>query len=508
MGNWWTLAKNKLKETWNERMRFGRSGLWFVLLELATLVMICFGMGSVLKNRADGLEPAGILGFLTVMTFLVAFGNGYLFSERMLFGRTARVDRLLAVAPRDVVLSTVLVAYLANLRPTLLSPILMALALAHAWFPEKQIPLLGLAFLAPFFGTALAVLAVVLVKKFLNRLSGLAFIIAPALQVGGLAGTVWLVIDLAGRRTITREAWINLPAFQHLLWWAPALLMTGGILLFALARLAHLWEETQWQLEGRGSRRQEKNQVRSILALLSAFRLPPPIQAVILKEWLSLRRNPLTTLRIVAWAIISLAPLLSPGLRSLISTFPSPLIAVFAIWFFCFGELVATAYQAEGRRLGLLWLAAVSPGQLALGKFLAYLPLALFAAGTAGVMILIFSLQRASALPMIILAFTGTVAGIALSLAPASLSMNTVNYQGNSLTELAFEQVPTTFYSIASTIILGGLLAAFSIAPVFLKSTGMVPLFSAWIGAVAGSAIIGIAGIAAASYLLKRRFLL
>jgi hypothetical protein len=36
----------------------------------------------------------------------------------------------------------------------------------------------------------------------------------------------------------------------------------------------------------------------------------------------------------------------------------------------------------------------------------------------------------------------------------------------------------------------------------------MSPLFSTWIGAVAGFAIIGIAGIAAASYLLKRRFLL
>lgn len=83
------------------------------------------------------------------------------------------------------------------LQLTLLSPILMARALAPAWSPGKQIPLLSLALLAPFFGTALAVLTVVLVKRFLSRLSGLAFIIAPALQVGGLAGVAWLVINLS-----------------------------------------------------------------------------------------------------------------------------------------------------------------------------------------------------------------------------------------------------------------------------------------------------------------------
>lgn len=506
MDNWWTLVTIKLKETWNERMRFGRSGFWFVLLELATLALICFGMRSALKNPADGLEPAGILGFLTVMTLLVAFGNGYLLSERMLFGRTARVDRLLAVIPRDVVLSTVLVTYLANLRPTLLSPILIALALAPAWLLGKQITLLGLALLTPLFGTASAVLTLVLVKRFLSRLSGLAFIIAPVLQVGGLAGAAWLVINLS-RSAVIKGAWISSPAFRYLLWWIPALFMASGILLFALARLAHLWEETQWQQEGRGSRRQEKNQFRRILALLSAFRLPPPIQAVILKEWLSLKRNPLTILRIVIWGILSLPLLLHPGLRSQISSFPYPLIVVFAIWFFCFGELVTTAYQAEGSRLGLLWLAAVSPGQLALGKFLAYLPLALFAAGTAGVMIVVFGLQRTSALPMIILAFTGTVAGIALSLVVASLSMNTVDYRGSSITEMAFEQVPTTFWSICSTIILGGFLAALGVAIPFNRNW-IIPPAALWAGYIAGSALVVIAGTGATGYLLKRRFLL
>ena len=503
MSNWWTLSKIKLKETWNERMRFGRSGLWLVLLELATIAAICFGMRSVLKNPTGSPEPAGITGFLTVMTFLVAFGNGYLFSERMLFGCTARVDRLLAVAPRDVVLSTTLVTYLANLRPSLVNPILIALVIALAWFPGKLIPLFGLVFLVPLFGTVLAVFTVLFIKRFLNRLSGLAFIVAPALQVGGLAGAAWVVIKLL-RSAAINEALIDSPAFQHILWWIPALLTASGIILFALGRSAYLWEETLWQQEGQSSRRPEKNQFRSILALLSALHLPSPIQAVILKEWLSLKRNPLTILRIVIWSILSLLLLLLPGLRSLVASFPYPLITVFAIWFFCFGELVATAYQAEGRRLGLLWLAAVSPVQLALGKFLAYLPLALFAAGTAGVMIIVLGLQKASALLMIIFAFTGAAAGIALSLVPASLSMNAGDYRGGSITDMAFEQVPTKFWSICSTIILGGLMATFGIV-ILVNSEEIISPVAFWTGSIAGSVLI-IAAMATTVFLLKRRF--
>jgi hypothetical protein len=496
MGNWWILVQVKLKETYNERMQFGHSGLWFILLELATLMATYIIMRLVLKNSADSLELAGISGFLIVVTFLVAFGHGYLFSERMLFGSTAQVNQLLAVNPQDVVLSTVLVTYMSNLRPTLLSPILMALALTHAWSPDRQVPLFGSAFLVLLFGIALAVLTVMLVKRFVNWLSGLAFITATALQVGGFIGTAWLVINLL-RSTVTEKAWVRLLAFQHVLWWVPALLMASGITLFALTRLAYLWRENLWQQEGQGSRRLEKHQFLSILALLSAFRLPSSIQAVVLKEWLSLKRNPLTVFRMVIWSIFSLFPLLYPGLRSLVFSFSYPLIVVYVIWFFSFGELIATTYQAEGNRLGLLWLAAVSPGQLALGKVLAYFPLAFFAAGTTGVMIFIFGWHITSALLTIAFAFIGIVAGISLSLAPACLSMNTVNYQGNSITEMAFEQVPTTFWSILSTFILGGFIAIFGI---------LTSLLHFWVSIVVGSSIIGIIGIAATGYLLKWRF--
>ncbi|WP_155990780.1 hypothetical protein [Thermacetogenium phaeum] len=166
--------------------------------------------------------------------------------------------------------------------------------------------------------------------------------------------------------------------------------------------------------------------------------------------------------------------------------------------------MVATAYQAEGRRLGLLWLAAVSPVQLALGKFLAYLPLALFAAGTAGVMIIVLGLQKASALLMIIFAFTGAAAGIALSLVPASLSMNAGDYRGGSITDMAFEQVPTKFWSICSTIILGGLMATFGIV-ILVNSEEIISPVAFWTGSIAGSVLI-IAAMATTVFLLKRRF--
>jgi hypothetical protein len=113
MAQWQVLAGSKLRETWNHRLRFGRSGIWFILFEVIGLVTIIFWLGSVLPKQVASLELPGVLGFLVAMNLLVGFGNSYNRAEGVLFCNEAFLDRLLA-APRDVVLSAVMVIYIDN----------------------------------------------------------------------------------------------------------------------------------------------------------------------------------------------------------------------------------------------------------------------------------------------------------------------------------------------------------------------------------------------------------
>ncbi|WP_075865462.1 hypothetical protein [Carboxydothermus islandicus] len=489
---WRTLVEIKLRETWNDRIRFNRSGLLMILLELVTLISLFVGMRVFLNDVGRGLKSGGDLVALAALTLPITFGNGYLLAERMLFGFKARVDRLMAMYPQEIIKATVVTAYLANLRPTLQIPTLMALALARVWFPHWQLELWVLYFLIPLIGTGLALLVLLVVKRFFLRLSGLLLIVTPFLQIAGLAVALWLGATLVKGKRVKVWVSLNLP---ELIWWIPVLLAVGGVILYTGLKSAALWEKAFLEQEERGTGRLGKKPTEFLLKLLSVFRLPAPAQAVILKEWLFLWRNPLTTIRILAWLILSLLPLINSWLGAMVNGL-SPLIPTFAIWYFCFGELIATAYQAEGRRIGLFWLAAISPGQLATGKFLAYLPLTFFAGVTAGLMNGVIGLKGPAALLSIIFSILGTTVGLALSLIPAGLTMNKVDYAGSSLTDMAMEQVPLTFYSFLSALLMGGILVAFY----FIVS------LTPWPGAVLGVVVAGSLGVAMTGYFVKRRY--
>jgi len=239
-----------------------------------------------------------------------------------------------------------------------------------------------------------------------------------------------------------------------------------------------------------------------LMGFLSALHLPSAVESVMLKEWLSLQRSPLTKFRMIAWLILSVVPFLHPGLRSLVLSLPSPLIIIFALWVFCFGELIATAYQSEADRLGLLWLAAVKPGQLALAKFLAYLPLALFALGNAGIVVFVSGLRGEQVLFVFLFTFIGVVSAIALSLVPAALSMNKVFYRSGSISDMTLEQVPVTLPSIVSFFVLLGFLAAYCYIIVLMQGVGMISLASV-ASVLAGGVVSAVLAIAVTNFLLK-----
>lgn len=501
IGQWWILTGSKLRETWNHRLRFGRSGVWFILFEVTAPMMIIFWLSAAFPKQGPGLEVPGILGFLVSMNLLAGFGNSYNRAEGALFSDKARVDRLLA-RPRDVVQSAVIFTYLDNLRPTMQAPLLLALILAYYWFPGQVFLLWGLVFALPLFCAAAAVPAVILVKRFMSGISGLLFISAALLVLSGMAGAGWFAVNLT-KGVLLDAAWFNLPVFQPANWWFLFFILTGFILIVTAKGLAHFWEEALLLQEEQSVVHFKKDQAGWLMVFLSALRLPPTVQAVMLKEWLSLRRSSITKFRLITWFILSVVPFLHPGLRLWAASLPSLLILVFVVWVFCFGEVIASAYQSEADRLGILWLAAVKPGHLALGKFLAYLPLVLFALGTAGITLFVTGLRGAPVLPALYFILIGTASGIVIGLTPAAMAMNKVFYHSGSVSDMALEQAPVAFPSMLSFIALIGFLAAYCYIIVLIQSSGMASLASV-AGVFAGCGLLAVLAIAVTGFLLKR----
>jgi hypothetical protein len=504
MGQWQILAEIKLREVWNQRLRFGRSGVWFILMEVIGPVTIIFWLSFALPPGGAYPQLPGILGFLVAMNLLMGFGNSYTRAEGMLFSNEARLDRLLA-HPKDVILSAIMVIYLDSLRPTMQTPLLIGLVLAYLWFPSQVFLLWGLFFILPLFSAAAAVLAVILVKRWMSGISGVILIFMALFVLSGLAGAIWLLVKLTqGELPL---ALFNLPFLQPAGWWFLFFLLVGLITISIAKGLAYLWGEALLLQDEQAVSSLKVGQGRRLMNFLSALRLPATVQGVMLKEWLSLQRNSLTKFRLMVWLILSLVPFLHPGLRSFVTSLSSQLIVIFVIWVFCFGELIAAAYQSEADRLGILWLAAVKPGQLALGKFLAYLPLVLFALGSAGIVLLVSGVRGTPALLVLVFTFVGAASAIAFSLAPAALSMNKVFYHSGSVSDMAFEQVPIAFPSMVSFLVLVGFLAAYCYIIVYIQTSG-VALMASVGGVLAGGGILAVLAIAVTGFLLKHCYLL
>ncbi len=502
---WRVLLEGRLRAVWNSRLRFGRSGICFILIEVLSTAAIVFWLGTViLPNREISAALPGITGFLVAMNLLVGLGNSYIRAERVLYSGEARLDRMLA-QPEDVVLSAMFLSCLDNLRPTMQAPLLSAFTLACCLLPGHALLLGCLFFILPLFSAALSAAAVILARRFMGGISALLSIPAGLIILLGLAGTAWFLLKTV-RGPLPGGTPFHWTALQPAGWWPFAFLAAAIAAIFAVKRWGRLWDESLLlQEEQRSHIPVKKDEGLYLSRFLHALCLSAVVQGLIFKEWQSLRRNPITKFRVLAWLLLSPAPYLHSGLRSLITALPSLLLPVFLIWVFCFGEMIATAYQSEADRLGVLWLAAVSPGRLALSKFLAYLPLVFFALGSAG---LYSFLSRRSGQEMLLLllsTFLGLSFSIALSLVPAALSMNKVFYHSGSVFDLTLEQVPVTLPAVLSTIVLIGSLTAFYYLTALIWNAGAALLVSLF-AILTGSLLLIVTAITATSYLLRRHY--
>lgn|GEM_PF-4464158 len=492
------LTRIRVKEFWNNRFRFGRSGLLFVLIELVAILTIIAvtSQGATKIYAPTSLESSLVLLF--VITFFITLGNGYVFAERVLFGRGAWVDRFLSQKRDEIVLSSVIVTYLANLRPTICSPSLIAIVLTYFWFPHLQWIVCFLVVLVPLMSTITAVFLVIIIRNFSRILCGMAMLMATIFQLFGWILTVWFLISLSQGTVLFRfEVEVNTS-------WIFALIMTSGMGILSVLWISPLWEGAIISEEGHATPKYDSRWSKSIMALLTSVHISDYVQALVLKEWLTLWRNPITIMRVFAWISLSLLVILIPQLSLVFASLPSPLLGVFLIWYFCFGELVTTTYQAESDRLAIWWLAAMPPKQMVLAKILAYSPLTILVALMTGVLVVSAGLGTTL---HIALSFTGTLVGIAISLIPASLAMNTARPAGNSFTEMVLEQVPTTLSSLGSTMVLGGVLLLYVILD-YLMGTSLIQSRMIVLIVVLLSLILMYLAIVISRLVIRRRYAL
>ena len=502
---WRVLLEGRLRAAWNSRLRFGRSGICLILLEVLSMAAIVFWLGAViLPNRDISAALPGITGFLVAMNLLVGLGNSYIRAERALYSGEVRLDRILA-QPGDVVFSALALSCLDNLRPTMQAPLLSAFTLSCCLLPEHALLLGCFFFILPLFSATLSAAAVILARRFMGGISTLFSIPAALSILSGLAGTAWLLLNLT-RGSLPGRTPFQWTALQPAGWWPFAFLAAALIALFAVKRWGCLWDESLMLLEEQRSHTPvKKGEGLCLSQFLHALRLPADVQGLIFKEWQSLRRNPITKFRFLVWLLLSSVPFLHAALRSLITALPSLLLPVFLIWVFCFGEMIATAYQSEADRLGVLWLAAVSPGRLALSKFLAYLPLVFFALGSAGLYSFLTRRSGTEMLLLLLFTFLGSVSSIALSLLPAALSMNKIFFHSGSVFDLTLEQVPVTLPAVLSTIVLIGSLTAFYYLTAPVQNAGAA-LPTSLSAILAGSLLLTALAITATSHLLRRHY--
>lgn len=426
----WILWQMKMKQGFNTLFRFSKRGWLFVGTELFSLVTFAYFW----RINAIAATSAGPL-LLCAWTAL--FGNGCLLAEKYLFPQENTCDLLSGSDEKSIIAAIYGQILWGNLRVTTLFPLLFFLAAAHwsAW------PLL---LLVPISATAGAMAASIAVKAALPRLGALFY---------GCAALIWAAASLGALGLLFRGQ-------NEVLLTVPQLLLAAGLLLAVLAvlaslypRLANLWRKAHTQQNA------SHGKTFSFTVYRSLHRLFP--HAEISKDWLLLLRNPATMLRAAMTLLCLLLCLLTP-LGSWLAARDMLLVAALAIHLLCWGEVMATAWQNEGQKTVLPWLAGRATASLLKEKCLTYTPTALLST----ILFIILGLRFGLGLPQLVFdAIQGFV------LLAASLVMGIMvaacSYGEEGPGNLLLEQVPVKLAAVAAFFIQAAVLLLVFLPPLF-----------------------------------------
>lgn len=240
------------------------------------------------------------------------------------------------------------------------------------------------------------------------------------------------------------------------------LLAGGGIGLAAVLkpeRLGELYREgwLHFSESSRTTRRQSGSQWPAVM--------PGPSGSIQAKDWLLIRRNPLSWVRFGALAVIVIAlALLRPWLATLAPQMRQAAAQAvpFGAALFILGEAVAASFPAERDKLTLYTVAGSSAAHLILGKALAAMPVVPLTAGLYVLSGWVFSVgvdAGAGSLGSVTgLLWEGTLSGVGMAailigMGAVEAPRHFAGFAVDDAYQQMFEQVPTGIFSQAGLLL-------------------------------------------------------
>lgn len=368
------LTAAQWRQDWNRQWRFSpaKAGLWLVLLQL--------GFGALalwrLRPAAAGMTLAGAAVLMAAQSGSWSFMMAFLTGRTQLFGsRTLILVHVSAAPPLAMVVAAAFSGLFRRAWSMLLWAIALGLVIGWAAVPV----LWSLGVLVGTLGHLAGLLALIGWVRLAPRALGAAWVLLLVLQVALIWYLVYQLgagVEAADLEQVVRS--LRGPAVGAV----AALFAVPGLCMVlwlgaAPSRLGHAYREAWLRLQELGAAA-----ARPRRSAWPRAAVPGPAGAIVAKEWVLTARNPATWFRL--GALLLLALVMVPARSTLISLAAARhdllvLGAGLGAVFFCFSELIAAGFSAEGHRLGLAVVTGIRPARLLAGKFLAVSPFALLA---------------------------------------------------------------------------------------------------------------------------------
>jgi len=330
-----TLLKMRIRQQLNSSFKFGYWGWVALASELAFLVSLIF-------MQARGLLYIDI--FLLLPALMIVTGNGYLNAAKSLNSKESQFDITVCEKPLASFLAGFAKNVIDNIRVSLLFPVLALMLVG-------QLQMTLFLFVMPIAGSAIAVTLFVLIQRFFPRGQAAAYLLFALLYISSTI--VALVLLLLGNYS-------SMPMLPLGVWQFTALLSAVLLPWFLfLPQLSRTWHKG-FTSDGVARRRIGK--------ALS------PRNGLLIKEFTLVWRHPLSLLRIVIYFV----GIVFVSYISVPEFFQSNSILFLLVWLLSFGEMPATAWQNDGSRIFMPWLAGKSPRQCLHARALPYALVVLF----------------------------------------------------------------------------------------------------------------------------------
>jgi len=424
------LLRMRIRQQLNSSFKFGRWGWAFLASEFIFLI-------SLILAQAQGLLRAE--AFLLLPALIMAMGNGYLNAAKNLNSKESQFDITVCEKPLASFVAGFAKNAIDNMRVSLLFPVL-------ALVFTGQLHMVFFLLIIPTVGSAIAVTLFVLIQRFLRSGQAVAYLLSALLYMGGTI--IALALLLWGNYSSVPMSPLSI--------WQLAILLSIILVLWLslLPQLSRVWHK------GFTSDGVVRRRIGKVFS---------PRSGLLAKEFTLLWRHPLSLLRVAIYFIA----IILVSYVSVPEFFRDNSILFLLIWLLSFGEMPATAWQNDGSRIFMPWLAGKSPRQCLHARVLPYTVVVLFGVlGYALFLWLQYEPVSATALFSMLLLLSGAVL---LAMAIASIGYGkSVNLEQK---QDILEQVPHCPSAMISFVIMASYLILASLVATILLEHFTLPLF-------------------------------